>query len=234
MSWMWHRRKIPGSLNEDGMAVYTPVPETLEKTTKPVGMQTIKYADVGNPGDNLPKGWDRGQSKGRYFLVNETFVRVDDSDYVNIRSFVGKYKQIEVNTGWGMTRVITPKCEGYVFRPLPRWYVEYSATSGPMAPRCMTEEELNEAAKDHIFLRNVRHFTTSERKDKLWIEYYHSTGDFGDSYARQKLLAFNRALNKKREAENLARHERGEPYDYADLINSTYDPKQHTLRGLKM
>ena len=173
--------------------------------------------------------WPRDLRKGKVFLVNETFVRVDGVDYVNLRSEVGRYKWLEINTSMGATNLVTPKCEGYVFAPIPRWF---STSSEYLMNRCMTGAELREAQQDHIFLRNVRPYRWEhDRNPYLWIEYSHDRDSFLDSNSADKLMAFNRALHKKRQQEHLRRTANGEKYDYADLINSTFDPKKHTLRG---
>jgi hypothetical protein len=228
--WMPDPRE-KGSKNEKGQYDYTPIDPDL----KPMihkhanirehqkGLHTGSHQDMFNWPKNLPKG--------KNFLVNDTFIRVDNVNYVNIRSSVGKYKPIEINTGIGTHLITTPVCEGYVMTPMPRWLVG-AFGSQKMAQRCMNQADLNEAEKDHIFLRNVEHFYQND-ENRLWIEMYQKTGDWGDSYGSHRLVAFNRVLHKKREEENLKRHAEGKPYDYVDLINSTFDPDKHTLKGDK-
>lgn len=169
-----------------------------------------------------------GLNKGKVFLVNDTFVRVDGVDYISIRSEIGKYRWIEVGTGFTTHHLVTPKCEGYVFAPAVRW--SNQGHGNGIMSRCMEEDELVEARQDHVFLRNVRHTVPQDKNPTLWVEYRHSDNEFGESYAAQKLLAFNRVLHRKRQALADKMHAEGK-YDYEHIMNATFDPKKHTLKG---
>lgn len=173
--------------------------------------------------------WPEDLPKGKNFLVNETYVRVDGIDWFMIKSNVGKYMPIEITSGVKFHSMIqTPVCEGYVFAPNARHYVQHAGAQHLMY-RCMRGEEIEAAKKDAVFLKNS--FTHNAFPEKaIWAEYRHSTNDFGETDANLKLQAFNRALHKKRVAENLKRHNEGKKYDYEKLMNSTYDPKKHTLK----
>lgn len=239
MVWGWPQwttypdYRVKGHMDKDGKLEYTPVDPDL----KPVIHKYTNVREIGRWGDmGGPERYYKfpeNPAKGKVFLVNDTYIRVDGVDFVNIRADVGKYRVIEINTGYGMNRLITPKCEGYVFAPVSRWMRDGVATAEPLMSRCMTGKELLDAEKDHVFLRNVRYYKVP-MDYTLWVEYSHAKDDFLDSFAKQRLMAFNRVLRKKREEENLRRHEKGEKYDYEDLMNSTYDPKKHTLKGVKL
>ena len=183
--------------------------------------------NLGNWRDFVP--WPEDLPKGKNFLINDTYIRIDGVDWFNVKSNVGKYKPIEIHTGVKYRNLLpTPVCEGYVFAPNARRFIE-SSTAPHLMYRCMRGEELEAAKKDAIFLKESYSFYQYPERS-IWAEYRHSTNDFGETDGNLKLQAFNRALHKKRVAENLKRHAAGKKYDYEDLMNSTYDPKKHTLK----
>ncbi|KAI1298749.1 hypothetical protein HDE_04036 [Halotydeus destructor] len=131
----------------------------------------------------------KNQSKGKNFLVNDTFVRVDGVDWLNIQAHVGRLKPLHITTGNGVDRIEYPFCEGYVVSE--SWDRILRPT---LSHRCMNEKELVEARKDHHFVRQQRFLF-----DTLWIEYSHKKDSFGETYANAHLQAFNAALHEKRQ-----------------------------------
>lgn len=96
----------------------------------------------------MAKNLTEEHAKGKYFLVNDTFVRVDNADWINIQANVGHMRSIFVTTGNAKTQINRPICEGYVVTPgkTVLWHPAVNK-------RCMTEAELREAREDHYFLR---------------------------------------------------------------------------------
>lgn len=170
--------------------------------------------------------WPKDLPKGKPFLINDTYVRVDGIDYVMVQALQGKFEPIDIFTPVGTTFIQTPKCEGYVYAPVPRWIRE-SQQDGEqgLRHRCMTQEELNEADADHILVRNMRMYGSGPA-NFLQADYYNFSKQDGANDAHIRLIAFNKALHKKRV--ELARKQ-GDKYDWEKLIKSTYKPGWFTL-----
>jgi hypothetical protein len=169
--------------------------------------------------------WPKNLPKGKPFLINDTYVRVDGVDYVMVQALQGKFEPIDIMTPVGGDFIQTPKCEGYVFAPLPRWMFHTQGNSSPFRRRCMTQGELNEAEQDHTLVRDMRMEFSGYYKF-LQADHYNMTRQDGSNDAHLRLTAFNRALHKKRV--QLAR-EMGDNYDWQKLIKSTYGKGWFTL-----
>lgn len=170
--------------------------------------------------DKLP--WPKNASKGKTFLLNETFIRVDGVDWVGIRAWKGRMRAIYVTSGHGEQTIHTPLCQGYVLAPI----VDYlRRPTKPFRVRCMNGQDLREAEKDHYYVRNIisKDETSFGIGGLLWVEYRHSTKSLGETNAAAHLAAFNKALWEKRKDYAL----KNPDYDYETLINETYkyDPK---------
>ena len=88
------------------------------------------------------------KEKGKYFLVNDTYVRVDGHDWINLYANIGKLRAIRVATAMGKHQIHRPFCEGYVVDS--EWLPYHKER---FKHRCMDESELKEARSDSYFLR---------------------------------------------------------------------------------
>jgi len=157
----------------------------------------------------MAKNLTKEHEKGKYFLVNDTFVRVDGSDWVNIQANIGHFRSIEVTTGAIKALIHRPFCEGYVISPglTTIWHPKVNK-------RCMSEKELQEAREDHYFLRQ-----SSFLQKSLWLEYWHSTGTFGQTHSDKHIQAFNEALHEKRQ-----QYRKDHPKaTQEEILKATYD-----------
>lgn len=90
--------------------------------------------------------------KGKNFLVNDTYIRYDGVNWLNIQANVGRTKPIQFTTGRTMALIQRPQmCEGWVLKEDDSNFIRINVTK-----RCMTEGELHEARNDHYFLRKNR------------------------------------------------------------------------------
>ena len=160
--------------------------------------------------------------KGKTFLVNETFVRIDGVDWVSIRAWKGRKRAINVTSGHGEMAIHTPLCQGYVMAPMNE---EFRRPNRPFRVRCMNGQDLREAEEDHYYVRNILNKDETGRGmgGLLWVEYRHSTGSLGETNAATHLNAFNQAMWEKRKE-----YAKKNPnWDYETMMNDTYkyDPK---------
>lgn len=168
-------------------------------------------------GGILPVG-----KKGKNLLINDTFIRVDGVNWVAVRSNIGQYMPIEVITAHDEVTIQTPKCEGYVLHPMPRWIKSWN----PLHLRCMTPREVKEAEKDHELVRWLPQRMGNVGFETLKGEWYNTPEHNGDNETNLRTQAFNRVLHRKRE--ELAR-KWGNGYDWEKLITSTFKDQYFTL-----
>src|SRR5690349_20315653 len=110
--------------------------------------------------------------KGKNFLVNDTFVRFDGVNWLNLQANVGRTKPIHIFTGRSQALIQRPiMCEGWVMKEDDNEF-----TRVKVHKRCMTESELNEARNDHYLLRKNRF-----NQQCLWLEYYHDKDSLGET-----------------------------------------------------
>ena len=166
--------------------------------------------------------------KGKPILVNDTFVRVDDVTAYTVYARYGERHPIVVASSMGDKGLAMNACQGHVLAPNH----DLSNASQPgtnkftasLRSRCMTETELIEARKDHIFARTLSSPWTEKREVSVEVlnvpgkENAHSLQD-GDL----RLRAFNKALHKRRQEIAAKMAERGLKWDYDKFFTSSYD-----------
>lgn len=176
--------------------------------------------------------WPKPFLKGKPLLVNDTFVRVDDIPSYAVHSQYGVRSGISVETSNGATYLNPTKCQGFVLRPNDLNY-DINMISYPTPTlrfRCMSEREIEEARKDHVFSRSYGHHFKGHYETYTEYKNVPDNKEHGQGDAALRLRAFNLALHRKRQEIASKMAERGLNYDYDKFFNLTYDQgKMKTL-----
>lgn len=171
--------------------------------------------------------WTEPKLKGKTVLVNDTFVRVDDIPSYALFAKYGERHPIMITSSMGKTGLAMNACQGHVVAP--DYDYNHAFLPGTKRPtyylrsRCMTEDELVEARKDHIFARS--HSASWEAIKETSVEIVNVPGkevEQGIMDGDLRLRAFNKALHKRRQEIAAKMAERGLKWDFDKFFNATY------------